>query len=62
MVTIVIVIVAIVIVGLGFFGLYRPWQLRWGATREEVAGSMPRRGRASPNVQHHPGRHGQSET
>jgi hypothetical protein len=41
MVTIVIVIVAIVIVGLGFFGLYRPWQLRWGATREEVARSMP---------------------
>lgn len=41
MVTIVIVIVAVVIVGLGFFGLYRPWQLRWGATREEIARSMP---------------------
>jgi hypothetical protein len=32
---------AVVLVGAGFFGLYRPWHLRWGATRDEVAQHMP---------------------
>jgi hypothetical protein len=32
---------AAVIAGVGFFGVYRPWHLRWGATPEEVARSMP---------------------
>jgi hypothetical protein len=36
-----IVVVALVLIGVGFFGLYRPWQLRWGATDEEVEASMP---------------------
>lgn len=25
----------------GFFGIYRPWQLRWGATDRELAAQMP---------------------
>jgi hypothetical protein len=25
----------------GFFGFYRPWQLKWGATAEEVGRSLP---------------------
>jgi hypothetical protein len=41
MVAIGIVVVALVLVGVGFIGLYRPWQLRWGATDEEVGASMP---------------------
>jgi hypothetical protein len=41
MVAIGIVVVALVLVGVGFVGLYRPWQLRWGATDEEVGASMP---------------------
>jgi hypothetical protein len=41
MVTVGVVVGAIVLMGVGLFGLYRPWQLRWGSTREEVAGSMP---------------------
>ena len=36
-----IVLFAVIVVGLGFYGMYRPWQLKWGATREEVARSMP---------------------
>jgi hypothetical protein len=28
-------------IGAGFFGFYRPWQMNWGATAEEVARSMP---------------------
>lgn len=35
-----IIVVAVALISLGFFGLYRPWQLRWGATRDEVAASM----------------------
>lgn len=27
--------------GLGFFGFYRPWHVRWGATDEELAAGMP---------------------
>jgi hypothetical protein len=30
-----------VLVAVAFFGLYRPWQLRWGATPEELARLMP---------------------
>ena len=41
MVAIGIVVVALVLIGVGFFRLYRPWQLRWGATDEEVGASMP---------------------
>jgi hypothetical protein len=41
MVAIGIVVVALVLFGVGFFGLYRPWQLRWGATEEEVGASLP---------------------
>jgi hypothetical protein len=33
--------VAIALMGVGFFGLYRPWQLRWGATREDLDRTMP---------------------
>jgi hypothetical protein len=32
---------AVVAAALGFFGLYRPWHLRWGATSEDLARSMP---------------------
>src|SRR6476620_3776921 len=41
MVAIGIVLVALVLIGVGFFRLYRPWQLRWGATGTEVGASMP---------------------
>jgi hypothetical protein len=34
-------IVVAVVVAVAFFGLYRPWHLKWGATREELARSMP---------------------
>jgi hypothetical protein len=34
-------VVAVLLAGVVFFGLYRPWQLRWGSTREEAARSMP---------------------
>jgi hypothetical protein len=29
------------IVMLGFFGVYRPWQLHWGATRDEIERQLP---------------------
>jgi hypothetical protein len=32
---------ASVVLGLTFLGLYRPWQLSWGSTDEELARSMP---------------------
>jgi hypothetical protein len=32
---------AVVVVAIAFFGLYRPWHLRWGATPEDLARSMP---------------------
>ena len=35
------IVVALVVVAVAFFGLYRPWHLMWGATRLEVARSMP---------------------
>jgi hypothetical protein len=41
MVTVGVLVVGIVLIGVGFFALYRPWQLTWGATYEEVARSMP---------------------
>ena len=41
MVAIGIVVAALVLIGVGFFGFYRPWQLRWGARDEEVVASMP---------------------
>jgi hypothetical protein len=34
-------VVIVAAAGVGFFGLYRPWQLRWGSTREEVIRTMP---------------------
>jgi hypothetical protein len=33
-------VLAGVLAGIGFIALYRPWQLRWGASREEVARSL----------------------
>jgi hypothetical protein len=36
-----LVVIALVLAGICFLGVYRPWQLQWGATREEVAKSMP---------------------
>lgn len=36
-----LVLLATGLIAVGFFGLYRPWQLRWGATPEEVARRMP---------------------
>jgi hypothetical protein len=41
MVTLYIVIAAAVWGSLAFFHLYRPWQLKWGATTEDLARSMP---------------------
>ena len=35
------IVVAVVVAALGFFGLYRPWHLKWGATSEDLARSMP---------------------
>lgn len=34
-------IVGLGIVWLAFFGIYRPWQLRWGATDDEVKSELP---------------------
>jgi hypothetical protein len=36
-----IVVLVLVLIGLGFVGLYRPWQLNWGATDKEVDERMP---------------------
>jgi len=41
MVSIGIITVALIVFGSGFFGIYRPWQLRWGAKHEEVSRSLP---------------------
>lgn len=41
MVTVGFLVAPIALTGVGFFGLYRPWQLRWGATREELDRTMP---------------------
>jgi hypothetical protein len=35
------IVTAAAVVAMAFFGLYRPWHLRWGATREELARRMP---------------------
>src|ERR1700682_5495018 len=35
------IVAAIVVVAVAFFGLYRPWHLKWGATPEDLARSMP---------------------
>jgi hypothetical protein len=31
----------VVVVAIAFFGLYRPWHLKWGASPEDLARSMP---------------------
>src|ERR1700730_4678819 len=36
-----VVVAAVVLIGAVFFALYRPWQLKWGATPEEVGEVMP---------------------
>ena len=36
-----VVVGAVVLMGAVFFALYRPWQLKWGATPEEVCKVMP---------------------
>jgi hypothetical protein len=36
-----LVIVAIASIATAFLGFYRPWQLKWGATPEEVSRGMP---------------------
>jgi hypothetical protein len=41
MVTFGVVAAGVVLVGVLFVALYRPWQLRWGATRDELARTMP---------------------
>jgi hypothetical protein len=35
------VITAVAVVAIAFFGYYRPWHLRWGATPEDLARTMP---------------------
>ena len=40
MVTVALGVVAVALTGIGFVGLYRPWQLRWGATPEELDRTM----------------------
>jgi hypothetical protein len=35
------IVAAVAVVTVAFFGLYRPWHLKWGATPEELARSMP---------------------
>jgi hypothetical protein len=35
------IVATVVVAAVGFFGLYRPWHLRWGATSEDLARSMP---------------------
>jgi hypothetical protein len=35
------IVAAIAVLAVGFFGLYRPWHLSWGASREELARMMP---------------------
>src|SRR6202140_2066834 len=34
-------VVAVGVLAVGFFGVYRPWHLRWGATREDLVREMP---------------------
>jgi hypothetical protein len=49
MVTFGIVAGVVVLAAVAFFGLYRPWQLKWGATSEELARTMP-----GDEIVHHP--------
>jgi hypothetical protein len=35
------IVAAVVVVAMAFFGLYRPWHLKWGAAPEDLARSMP---------------------
>lgn len=44
-----IVTAGVVLAAVVFFGLYRPWQLRWGATPEDLARKMP-----GDEIVHHP--------
>jgi len=32
---------AVAVLAFAFFSWYRPWHLKWGATREELSRSMP---------------------
>jgi hypothetical protein len=41
MLTVGFVVIGVVLGGLAFFRMYRPWQLRWGATLEELSRTMP---------------------
>ena len=41
MLTIAIIAAAAILIAVAFFGWYRPWQLSWGATPEDLARSMP---------------------
>jgi hypothetical protein len=41
MLALAVVAVAVVAAAVAFFVFYRPWQLRWGATAEELARPMP---------------------
>jgi hypothetical protein len=40
-VVIVVVLGVVVLAGASFFAVYRPWELNWGATREEIERMMP---------------------
>src|SRR6202165_703070 len=35
------IVAVLVVVAVAFFGLYRPWHLKWGACREDLARDMP---------------------
>src|ERR1700694_3586861 len=35
------IVTAAAVIAMELLGLYRPWHLKWGATREELARSMP---------------------
>ena len=36
-----VVVPVVALAAAGFFGLYRPWHLRWGVTDEEVGAAIP---------------------
>src|ERR1700682_3821816 len=35
------IVAVLVVVAVAFFGFYRPWHLKWGATREDLVREMP---------------------